>query len=537
MNVRSKSKRATSILSFGGARFLKLSMAALALTGAGCASLPPRSATADVAKLRHPSSDSELPLLLHDLSKDLAFEAEHIDSIPEDSNERERFARDWKNYLDEGAKGPSPTDTPGKSWSGLWPPRTLQTPLRETASVQIETLSLPDRGDLAAHSMSDPEKYTSNRLGPALHSFLKEKKLKSGVFGGEIEDFERTLAPGETAYRVPSLYESWGIQRYLVANGNDEMKYVFVLPPVREYVQQYAFLLKMAGAQEPSIEIDLEARARLVSSTEQSYKALLKRAGGAKPTHVFMGYSAQAEELIRSTMADRYTLKKIKSDGVLRGLWIEGLSASGEKVRILGISSEKTLWGEASEFLAQAVLKDSPKALFFMGSAGSLNPSIPIYSISIPTQFVMDGKDLGVQNFFAQTLKGRESKNPQFHVGSRHANSIGPAEQSYSYTSHLALSGVDTVDVEQNLVARAVAAHNARHPASTVLFGAANLITDRPASVLAPASKNYNLDKVDPALKQKARIEMLQLMFGSTHQVTALEPSGCPSDMRPFIGI
>ena len=481
---------------------------------------------------RLPADDSDTAAILRELAHDVLFEAETIDSIPEKKEERAAFRKKFELFLDNESML-NPTEGPGFSWSGFWPPKELKITSSPEAKNSIVRVDVPDRGNFFAHSIHDTAAYVSNRIGPTVFDMVKENRLKVSVFGGDVDGFLQSLRPKQKAYRVPSLYESWGIHKILVVDSDGRSRLHFIIPPISEYLKQYAYMLKIAGDKNPEIVMDKKAHKKMVDLIDTTYSSLIKF---NKPTHVFMGYAGQFETMLKQRGGAVEKVTHIKSD-FLGGVFIDMKDARGQKITLLGVTCEKTLWGEASAALASAIVKHDPEALYFLGSAGTLDPKIKIYSVSIPRYFDLQGQKIDVQNVFLENMdKSAQAKNAELSLGGIHGNSAGPAEQTIQFTDKLLSDKIDTIDVEQSLVAQVVANHNMSNPTNEIFFGAANIVTDRPATTKFPPSFDHNLDGINNLLKQERRLQILNIMYDTTQKLKFPNqvPVSCTELIREF---
>src|SRR6185437_5087198 len=94
--------------------------------------------------------------------------------------------------------------------------------------------------------------------------------------------------------------------------------------------------------------------------------------------------------------------------------------------------------------------------------------------------------------------------------------------------------GIDTVDVEQSLVAAEIANFN-KTTSSRIRFGAADLITDLPGSTRLGKRAEEDLDHVDWARKAKARGGIVGFALDSIREDRqAWDFSGCERLLLPL---
>ena len=193
-------------------------------------------------------------------------------------------------------------------------------------------------------------------------------------------------------------------------------------------------------------------------------------------------------------------------------------------IRCLLVKSDLTIWGESSVFVAQGSLELNPKAILFMGSAGGLSPKVNLYGVSVPSQFILAGnKTVAIPNFIFESLQAMNYQTDRVSLGTHHGNTNSPIEETIADVTAKVDAGLDAIDVETDLVAQMLAQYNLKVK-QPVLFGALNLITDKPNSDKYNWSHEYSLTKMSPALKDEARRRVVLSAVGGVSHAKELNP-------------
>lgn len=455
-----------------------------------------------------------------DLIQDLFHEVQTMDAVRESRLEREKFIVDFKKAL-VNTTAPNPTAVSGKTWSGMWPPRPVESmEWGRSPSVYNYTVIKPKAPDLATHSLKDLRVYVEQRLGVSAVRSLEKGQVVGVVYGGEETSALKYLGvSAKSAIRIPSFYESWGIKKIFVPStefADSRPRLIFIVPPSLQYLQHYAAMMKAIGATMDRVILDgmdqETYRIHLVQALEQ-IKSSLK----ATPDYAVMGYYNQWLPVVSAPDSEWLLLSV--SDEAQGAMGLSGRilhlrnKKTGNAVRLLLINSGLTMWGQLAAFIAEAALTLRPRGLIFMGSSGSLSNLTEIYGLSVPEMFLSKGGRHHVPNFVqwaATRDDAQKTGSANVSFGARHGNTFSPIEQDKDYLNKLRQIGVDTIDVEQSLIADAVERFN-KFNESNVMFGAVNLITDKPAHILDNSEADHDLDRVDYEKKDRARRSAVRL--------------------------
>lgn len=443
----------------------------------------------------------------------------------------------------------------------------ISTP-EDTSGAAAVAVSSPTQGTLPhyLHSMPDFTLYLENRLGPKLVEQVQQGEVALSVWGGELKTLlaEKKLDPAKLR-RLPSPYSEWGIEKYLDLSGEKPRVY-FVIPPITEYVQHYDSMLKNIGSFDHTVELNKADRERYRADSIDAVKKLYGELNGKKmPEIVALGYDYAIPDFLKSRPEWRVLeQKRVSADCNGCGvhgtyLLVEHSQLKGEPIPMLLVSSDRSLWGEGSSFLAEGITSHNPKLkdFWFFGSAGA--PGLRnLYGVSVPDYFlnrdgsmVVDGNafNVGITSNrpvglnYTQGPGGWKNTPSSQRRGSRHSlNGIGPdglvaegrvtaithtthgqshspAEQTRHSVSEIFTDNqAHTVDVETNLLALVVGRHNFANPAQPVRFGVAHVITDIPASNSHTFDSGRSLSEVDRGRKANAREVALTVAFDALEQ-------------------
>ncbi len=373
------------------------------------------------------------------------------------------------------------------------------------------------------HSMPDLKDYLNDRLGRRFTDMAVDGRFNVVVFAGGSESLARyaNFEAGKVI-RIPSPYSNFGIERYLVQNSPGKYTVYFQIPPIREYAEHYAVSLKAAGVKDYQVVLSESDRARLKSQQETAGKELWRKLPKA-PDTLILGYDYLWEEMIKKDPNWKLLASQEfhgKAEFPLAGklFVLEPNHPGGKPHTVLVVSSDQTMWGESSANITDGFLKSGNGALkkvLFFGSGGG--PGLrDQYSVSVPSYFHRrDGSEIPIQNamyvdfhsgaIFPPRSHQVEGEEVKIYQNIHHGLSVSPAEQTRDFVElHYLRRHIYTVDVETNLIAEAVAAHN-KEWGTEVEFGAVHLITDVPASYSKTHLTGHTLSNVDTSRKQLAR--------------------------------
>lgn len=185
----------------------------------------------------------------------------------------------------------------------------------------------------------------------------------------------------------------------------------------------------------------------------------------------------------------------------------------GKTIQLGVFSSDQTVWGELASLHMKSFLNPFLKGVIFLGSAGSVDAKINPYDLSIPQTFFRPGQKIKTTNFISPLSENlKNSDNLTVHTHARHGNTFSPVEQNVSYLRSALEKGIQTLDVEQSLIAESIYEFN-RLNKTNIQFGAVNLITDKPYAILEKQTTAHSLDILDYQRKQKAREKAVEISW------------------------
>jgi hypothetical protein len=441
----------------------------------------------------------------------------------------------WKSFI-KSSSDQIPHSDKNPWLLKLWPPQpiiTASTSGTSSAHTQLaETkISLPEIGPESPHSMQAVEKYVENRIGPWEVEAIRDHKVKVLIYAGTA-DHANAFKPNESQnyLRIPCLFENFGIEKFLdmspVKQG-EKPRLLIKIPPTLEYANHYAALLKVIGADIERVIInqnDRQSYRESISEATRKIKLQIDNAQSKPISYAGFGYYSHWEKALKDPKSPwKLKISSDYSDGHLiqaKVLHLQHKNFQMLQPRVLLLESKSSrFWGEGSAFVAEAVLRQNPnlKGFIFMGSAGSLSANETVNGVSVPKSFKTSQGSVDIENSVYQTaleLKSPKAGNnkSRIHKGANHGHTASPAEQTLAYTSKLVEDSIDTIDVEQSLVAKAIRDYN-QSTTSAVRFAAINIITDKPASKQFPWATDENLDHVNSEAKAIARGTALNLML------------------------
>lgn len=425
-------------------------------------------------------------------------------------------------------------------WKNLFEVERLNKPIVPTHSKQIVVNSFSGQ-----HTIQNLEDYVENRIGPEVFKLAKEGKIKLRIHGGELSNIASTFKlDNAKLIRLPSLYESWNIYKYLDANtltSKTPTLYINV-PPISEYVSHYAAMLKVFNIESETV-INIDDRKNLINLFHSEVNELFLKNSIPEQTHVSIGYQRRIDDLLKNPHSS-WEVVEIKELSKTSELKISGKLYSfvnkkdpAIKIQLLAISAETTLWGEATKFLADSILEHNPQTLTFMGSAGLIDGALAnFYDATIPKELYLDSNTkINIENFIhAHEFFGRNfrTNNKNIIFGTLHGHVESPVGENAQWLNANLLKGIDTVDVENSLVAQSVAEYNVNNFAN-VGFGTINLVTDKPStstnatvdldSVIFENKRSGQANIVNLYLEQLSSYEHYEKNFDANLKATILK--------------
>lgn len=379
----------------------------------------------------------------------------------------------------------------------IWPPIEVagQGPLPDLELVE-PPLDLVDH----PHGIVDLDTYLARRLGHNLVELLKNNKISVKVFAS-LE----TALPADSYFEIPSIYARRGIRKFFSSKTNT---LVIQMPPIQEFAQHFAAMLKLAGGTDVKVWLNQKSRDYYRRNTKYRLAEAWAKLEVSNP-HVLLNGNPWLKRNLNSNKSI-WQIEDTKA--VLTseyGITLEAIKirhkSTGLKTTVVVVSSMQYRWGEGAAFLAEAFLQLGVKSITtsgFVGGPGIGKPN----DISIPAQFFLNDEKINVQNFISKKnlgVEGQPKLETIFHFDTNHSHSFSPAEQTRKYVTDYIDKGYETVDVEQTLVAQKVSNHNAKEGLA-VAFGSIGLITDVPRSNRSNIESIEGLDHVDQTQRIKS---------------------------------
>lgn len=398
-------------------------------------------------------------------------------------------------------------------------------PTQTSSHAGLQLLEIhPDRiSPNSQHAIHPLANYSQNRIGRGTFKHIQNQNVEVYVFGGSpefIENYKKKIGikKSMTIDKLPSLYEEWGLYKFHVKSNSskEKEKMIWVVPPSLEYVRHYATLFSIYSKNKVVAGID-EDYLKIYEQQLKENLAKIKKSSGLLDYVVF-GYERNwmklIEEQFQGSLIDVNEIKSLNQGVTFKVVTLKiNNNEQTPKIRIGFFGSGQTVWGRLAAMQLSSLVHSKLKAVLFLGSAGATGKEISVYDLSVPQKFVRKGRKVNMENFIlnqnAQT-QAITDYGQSIHFHSKHGNTYSPIEQDKNYLRQLNQVGIQTVDVEQSLVAEAISDFNLKNK-SKVQFGAVNVITDKPIAILSAEKSHSDLDKVDHSLKEKARRQAVQL--------------------------
>lgn len=438
--------------------------------------------------------------LFNQLLLEFPLEVKTFDQTRESADVVEKFAKDWAAFAVAGKALPKAWFD-GYSWSPF---------VRE--SFQARSRAALGSGDNLervetsfpagkAHSIDDPRLYAVQRIGEQITHVLQSRAMNTILYAGSAESAAAGLGVADSHIRyLPSPYEAWGLRKGFISRAaftDGKARYLMVIPPSRQYLIHYAQLFDSLGLKPELAILNHSDQERQIHRFRQGFQALRGKLP-ATPDVIALGYYNNIQKALGPTapLTPEIPLGE--------GLTVQLVDDHAGKLKYLIVKSDLTIWGESSAFVVEGALELKPKSVLFMGSAGGISAKTNVYDVSIPGRFVLNGQTLPVKNEIYENLKNATTRTPGVILGGTHGHTNSPIEQSKDYVSAKLGAGIDSIDVEQNLIAEAVHRHN-KKTGENVRFGAINLITDKPRSWQHEWHHEFDLSQINAERKGQAR--------------------------------
>lgn len=465
-----------------------------------------------------------------DLLREYPHEIETFDRTTESKSVIEAFKTDWENFIQ--GKKPLPDEwRQGYSWSKSLREFLEQQPVSQLPVNAKDLVSVDVKIEKTAeHSIENPVLYSEQRLGAAIVRAIRTNDLAVSVYAGSAESLSASIGVNTAnVHFLPSPYNDWGLKKAFVpAMDGGKSRYVLLIPPSRQYLIHYAKMFKYMDVKVDQAFINKEDQRRQMQRLQAQF-ASLKNTLPAPVDVLALGYY----NIFRDKKIGLSPLTKelLLSDGLTVQLMEE--VNEGKSIRYLIIKSDLAIWGESSSNLVEAALALRPRSVLFMGSAGGISKSTSVYDITVPSVFKLKGRSLPVNNEVLKVLlndfQGPLQRTKPFIT---HGHTNSPIEQTKAFVTNRLQLGVESYDVEQNLIAKSIAEYNERSGAD-VRFAAINLITDKPKSFLYSWDLEHDLTSINVQAKAAARIRAVELSL-QTMRLSLAERDSAPSCGKVF---
>lgn len=443
-------------------------------------------------------------LIFNSLLREFSDEVLSFDQVKESDAVTLKFQKDWYSFLNN-EKPLSSSWLEGFTWSAELQAALQKNNLTEPAGKKARNLLKGQEIDYildSEHSIHDPDLYVEQRVGVKVLETLKKYKVPVIVYGGIKENSSQVLGfKPENVHIIPSLYSRWGIEKAFVRGSefaDGKPRFLLILPPSEQYMVHY---IKMFQSVQVQVEKYFLNKKDITALNNQLRREFLNLKAQLKTVDVVaLGYfNEMGQELSR--------IGKLQSVVPMS----EGLTVATYQVKINDlpvnvacIKSDKTIWGESSSQLIEQALYMEPKIVLFMGSAGGITPKTNVYDVSVPKGFYLaDQTYVDINNVILNSSLLKTSQHVA--IGVNHGNTNSPIEQTKKYVGQRIKFGLDTIDVEQSLIAKAIVDFNKKN-GKDIHFGAANIITDKPASTEYSWSHASDLTNINKERKAEARM-------------------------------
>jgi len=394
------------------------------------------------------------------------------------------------------------------------------------------------------HSMPDIDPYLQDRIGKNLIALAKDSSLDVHVMAAtEEEILGREDISLNQFKKIPNPYSTWDIDRYLDLSTARPRVIIRIQPNVH-LAKHYQAMFIQAGVTNLKVSVSNASRAQLQNDFRSATMKLLAKMGNQSQVLVF-GYEYLWRKMFETTPG--WTLHSYDKQEAVHGmahvraqkLIISYKTDPSVKREILVVGSDRTLWGEATTYLARAMSEALPQMgdLTFLGSAGSLgfgqsiNSLVTreretnlVYGISVPWTYSDEEGNMFISNplnwehscthpVVSKKKVGPQQNEIDVALCTNHGFSNSPAEQTLDFTTEQVKNEISTLDVETSHVARFVKEWNDSHTSQKIIFNVVHLITDNPACRQLVWDTCSSLTKVDADRKQQIRENLLHYVL------------------------
>jgi hypothetical protein len=383
------------------------------------------------------------------------------------------------------------------------------------------------------HSMFDVGHYLEERVGKNVLRLATSSEAAIQIFAGSETEMRKYFSSGDMM-KIPNPYSLWDIDRYVRVDAG-KAAIVFRIQPNLQLARHYQAMFHQAGIQNLEVVLSENGRQQIKDDYVEAARQLRQKIG-ADPQALVLGYEGLWSKLLQTHplwMIEHQQEAEVSfgQAHIRAQVFHVAFKPDPSKKRVFMVAgSNKTLWGEATVAMVEGILSNQPELrdVLFLGSAGSLGyeysvaamgtrrPEVNrIYGISVPDLYIKMGRGrfltntLNLTHYCSSATTEEEPLYPggpkiEATICSHHGFSNSPAEQTQDFTSQLIRDGINTIDVETNLLLAAIADWNDKHEPK-VHIGAAHLLTDNPASAQLIWDVPNTLSQVDASRKQQLR--------------------------------
>lgn len=376
------------------------------------------------------------------------------------------------------------------------------------------------------HAIADIRTYVDNRIGPAAVKLFAQGSLSIKV----VATTDVAIEPKEDVYELPSLYSRRGIRKYYAPATKT---LIINIPPITEFAQHYYAMLATVRSSNFSVKLDPNNRERYRQDLKGAVKTLWGKLKAKGAHGVLGGAAAWLERSLKSQDSVWEVISKEQVEDQKFGIVLEKFNLRHKSTKtitsLVSLKSSTYRWGEASVHLSEGMLEAGAKSIFFLNTAGAPGRTAQPYDLSVPGGFFIDDQKVPISNIIEDVFKRknenynkvepidqslkflRSSFNGNIHFGFNHAYSYSPAQQTIAFAAELAKKGYETVEVEQNLIAKAVSKFNKRTH-SNIPYGVLDLITDKPRTSIDFKPHAQDLDNIDKNRRSTSVATGLQML-------------------------
>ncbi len=369
----------------------------------------------------------------------------------------------------------------------------------------------------SGHAIHDLQNYIENRIGKNLALAIRNKQVNINIFSGTEDALFQFLDLNypklSEVTKIPSLYEEWGIVKYLIKSNESFSTVLIHIPTSLRYAKHYATMIKQLNNNlSENVIYDKNSYLNESLAMKQGANNILKIIN-SNYSIVTFGYSdAWLKSLEKTGWIFVSKSTSIDKKTGINAELIKIQSAKSNRIKsILLLSSSRTVWGELASMMIYPFLNKNVEQVLFMGSAGAVSDKNSIYDLSIPERFLDQSGKIDVKNYLS-SYQNNIISGDKIKFGATHGNTFSPIEQNTKYLKVIHNQGIDTIDVEQSLLARKISEYN-KASGLNIKFSAINLITDKPYVLLQKNKSDFDLDHINRNEKNSSRAKAVEFFL------------------------